>query len=263
MGVASKFLCMLFCDIYHRTALEVILHSPLESGPTIRQHCKLPVEVLNVRPDTCMPNYASIHSYRKSIVCVCVCVKLIMGCLGLINCVFVFNGVVEHKLELIIAVKHDLSVPCMVYMYIMYISIQSHDLTKFNSEDIMSTSEQACRLCCIITCACNVALVPEEFTANMIQDKFNHNGFVVNHTCAGTYYSSYSQQMIRANCTVVDLISNNRSVPSPLTSSISISLLDFSKNPPLNTRMCNLINKSICVTYPASWLLNSYVHHVP
>ena len=78
MGVASKFLCMLFHDIYHRTALEEILHSPLESGPTIRQHCKLPVEVLNVRPDTFMPNYVSIHSYRKSIVsvcvvCVCVC----------------------------------------------------------------------------------------------------------------------------------------------------------------------------------------------
>ena len=58
-------------------------------------------------------------------------------------------------------------------------------------------------------------LVAEEFTANMIQNKFNHNGFVINHTCAGTYYSSYSQQMIRADCTVVDLISNNRSKPSP------------------------------------------------
>ena len=99
-------------------------------------------------------------------------------------------------------------------------------------------------------------LVSEEFTANMIQNKFNHNGFVVNHTCAGTYYSSYSQQMIRADCTVVDLISNNRSEPSPLTSSVSISLLDFSKNPPLNTffEMGNLVNKSICATYPASWL---------
>ena len=99
-------------------------------------------------------------------------------------------------------------------------------------------------------------LVAEEFTANMIQNKFNHNGFVINHTCAGTYYSSYSQQMIRADCTVVDLISNNRSKPSPLTSSVSISLLDFSKNPPLNTffEMGNLVNKSTCATYEASWL---------
>ena len=99
-------------------------------------------------------------------------------------------------------------------------------------------------------------LVAEEFTANMIQNKFNHNGFVVNHTCAGTYYSSYSQQMIRGDCTVVDIASNNHSDPSPLTSSVSISLLDFSKNPPLNTfyEMTNLVNKSTCATYQASWL---------
>ena len=70
-------------------------------------------------------------------------------------------------------------------------------------------------------------LIAEEFIANMIQNKFNHNGFVVNHTCAGTYYSSHSQQMIRADCTVVNLTSNNHSQPSPLTSAISISLLDF------------------------------------
>ena len=99
-------------------------------------------------------------------------------------------------------------------------------------------------------------LLAEEFTANMIQNKFNHNGFVINHTCAGTYYSSFSQQMIRADCTVVDIASNNRSHPSPLTSSVSISLLDFSKNPPLNTfyEMTNLVNKSTCATYEASWL---------
>ena len=99
-------------------------------------------------------------------------------------------------------------------------------------------------------------LVAEEFTGNMIQNKFNHNGFVVNHTCAGTYYSSFSQQMIRADCTIVDIASNNRSRPSPLTSSVTISLLDFSKNPPLNTfyEMTNLVNKSSCATYEASWL---------
>ena len=99
-------------------------------------------------------------------------------------------------------------------------------------------------------------LIAEEFTANMNQNKFNHNGFVVNHTCAGTYYSSHTQQMIRADCTVVDLISNNHSQPSPLTSAISISLLDFTKQPPLNTffEMNNLVNKSSCATYPASWL---------
>ena len=99
-------------------------------------------------------------------------------------------------------------------------------------------------------------LIPEEFTANMIQNKFNHNGFVVNHTCAGTYYSSHSQQMIRGDCTAVGLVSNNHSQPSPLTSLVSISLLDFTQKPPLNTyfEMGNLVNKSSCATSPASWL---------
>ena len=99
-------------------------------------------------------------------------------------------------------------------------------------------------------------LVATEFTANFIQNKFNHNGFVVNHTCAGTYYSSYSQQMIRADCTVVDLSSNNHSQPSPLTSFVTISLLDFTKSPPLNTvlSLVNLANKSTCAVYEASWL---------
>ncbi|KAL5463855.1 hypothetical protein EMCRGX_G032798 [Ephydatia muelleri] len=99
-------------------------------------------------------------------------------------------------------------------------------------------------------------LVATEFTANFIQNKFNHNGFVVNHTCSGTYYSSYTQQMIRADCTVVDLSSNNHSQPSPLTSSVSISLLDFTKSPPLNTvlELTNLANGSTCATYEASWL---------
>ena len=99
-------------------------------------------------------------------------------------------------------------------------------------------------------------LMAEEFTANVIQNKFNQNGFVVNHTCAGTYYSSHSQQMIRGDCTVVDLVSNNHSQPSPLTSLVTISLIDFTKSPPLNTffEMGNLVNKSSCATYTASWL---------
>ena len=58
-------------------------------------------------------------------------------------------------------------------------------------------------------------LLQEEFAANTIQNKFNHNGFVVNHTCAGTYYSSYSQQMIRSDCTATGYGSNNQSQPSP------------------------------------------------
>eukprot|EP00731_Ephydatia_muelleri_P028253 Em0019g1126a len=62
--------------------------------------------------------------------------------------------------------------------------------------------------------------------------------------------------MIRADCTVVDLSSNNHSQPSPLTSSVSISLLDFTKSPPLNTvlELTNLANGSTCATYEASWL---------
>ncbi len=99
-------------------------------------------------------------------------------------------------------------------------------------------------------------LLAEEFAANMIQNKFNHNGFVVNHTCAGTYYSSHSQQMVRGDCTAVGLLSNNHSQPSPLTSMVSISLLDFTRNPPLNTyfEKGNIANKSSCSTYTASWL---------
>ena len=99
-------------------------------------------------------------------------------------------------------------------------------------------------------------LLPEEFTANMLQNKFNHNGFVVNHTCAGTYYSSYSQQMIRSDCTATGYSSNNRSQPSPFTSHIFLSLLDFTKSPTLNTyfEMDNLVNKTSCMTYATSWL---------
>lgn len=99
-------------------------------------------------------------------------------------------------------------------------------------------------------------LLPEEFTANMIQNKFNHNGYVVNHTCAGTYYSSYSQQMIRADCTATGYSSNNQSQPSPFTSNIFLSLLDFNKSPTLNTyfEMDNLVNKTKCTTYSTGWL---------
>lgn len=115
-------------------------------------------------------------------------------------------------------------------------------------------------ICTLLTGALSQGKVPPlvatEFTANFIQNKFNHNGFVINHTCAGTYYSSYTQQMIRADCTDVGLSSNNHSQPSPLTSSVSISLLDFTKSPPLNTvlELKNLVNGSTCATYEASWL---------
>ena len=99
-------------------------------------------------------------------------------------------------------------------------------------------------------------LLPEEFAANMLQNKFNHNGFVVNHTCAGTYYSSYSQQMIRGDCTATGYASNNQSRPTPFTSNIFLSLLDFTKSPTLNTyfEMDNLVNKTRCSTYTTSWL---------
>ena len=99
-------------------------------------------------------------------------------------------------------------------------------------------------------------LLPEEFAANMIQNKFNHNGFVVNHTCAGTYYSSYSQQMIRSDCTATGYSSNNHSQPTPFTSNIFLSLLDFTKSPTLNTyfEMDNLVNKTKCSTYTTAWL---------
>ena len=99
-------------------------------------------------------------------------------------------------------------------------------------------------------------LLPEEFAANMLQNKFNHDGFVVNHTCAGTYYSSHSQQMIRGDCTATGYASNNQSRPTPFTSNIFLSLLDFNKTPTLNTyfEMDNLVNKTRCSTYATAWL---------
>jgi len=43
-------------------------------------------------------------------------------------------------------------------------------------------------------------LLPEEFSAGVVQNKFNQNGFGVNHTCVGTYYSSFKRQVIRSDC---------------------------------------------------------------
>mmetsp|Transcript_2626 Transcript_2626/g.3632 ORF Transcript_2626/g.3632 Transcript_2626/m.3632 type:complete len:180 (+) Transcript_2626:21-560(+) len=97
-------------------------------------------------------------------------------------------------------------------------------------------------------------LLPSEFYANMLQNKFNQNGFGVNHTCSGTYYSSLSQMMVRADCTAAGYISNNASIPSPTQSSIFLSLMDFENN--LNTVVTwnNLGSTPSCWKGPCGWL---------
>jgi hypothetical protein len=62
--------------------------------------------------------------------------------------------------------------------------------------------------------------------------------------------------MIRSDCTAFGMSSNNMSVPSPLEATTMISLIDFTKSPPLNTLVTyNALNsKPSCYTGPGSWL---------
>lgn len=101
---------------------------------------------------------------------------------------------------------------------------------------------------------------PTEFATTMLQNKFNSNGFKVNHTCAGIYYSSFSRMKIRTDCTGFPLSSTTVSRTNASLASqfglIEISILDFTKNPPLNTLFSkkSITDPGTCTYYNASWL---------
>jgi len=95
-------------------------------------------------------------------------------------------------------------------------------------------------------------LLPEEYATYYIQRKWNQNGFAVNHTEAGVQYSSFANQMMRADGTAFASTDNwNQSIPIPPSGQVMMSLLDFTQNPPLNTYYIryNLVNSS-CAEYP-------------
>ena len=69
--------------------------------------------------------------------------------------------------------------------------------------------------------------MPEEYTANVIQLKWNSNGADVNHTYSGIWYSSYKQQKIRFD----GLLATNNHTNTIVSVGPQISILDFSKNP--------------------------------
>ncbi len=97
-------------------------------------------------------------------------------------------------------------------------------------------------------------LIHTEFYANVLQNKFNHNGFGVNHTCSGTYYSSLSQQKIRSDCTAAGYSSNNASEPSPTASNIISSLFDFSLNKNTVVTFKDFGSEPTCWEGPAGWI---------
>ena len=70
-------------------------------------------------------------------------------------------------------------------------------------------------------------LLPEEYTANVIQKKWNINGQDVNHTYSGIWYSSYTLQKIRFD----GLVSDNNHTDTIQGVGLQISILDFSSNP--------------------------------
>ena len=101
---------------------------------------------------------------------------------------------------------------------------------------------------------------PTEFATTMIQNKFNSNGFLVNHTCAGIYYSSFSRMKIRSDCTGFPLamktVSRNNASLASQFGLIEISIIDFTKSPPLNTlfQKKSISDPGSCTYYNASWL---------
>ena len=70
-------------------------------------------------------------------------------------------------------------------------------------------------------------LLPEEYTANVIQKKWNANGANVNHTYSGIWYSSYKEQKIRFD----GLDASNNHTNTIVSVGLQISILDFSQNP--------------------------------
>jgi len=74
-------------------------------------------------------------------------------------------------------------------------------------------------------------LLPEEIAVTVVQSKWNGNGFGVNHTAGGTWYSSYALQKIRFDSVAYEHDIDSTTV---LRSSVAISILDFTVNPPVN-----------------------------
>jgi len=99
-------------------------------------------------------------------------------------------------------------------------------------------------------------LLPEEYVTNIVQNKWNWNGFVVNNTYSVVQWSSYKQQKIRTDGVMYGMKSDNYSDPSPWIGNQQISLLDFTVSPPINTYMgwSSLADKPKCVVSGASWL---------
>eukprot|EP01084_Bolivina_argentea_P013577 25487_1 len=94
-------------------------------------------------------------------------------------------------------------------------------------------------------------LLPEEYTCNVIQKKWNLNGQNVNHTYSGIWYSSYKEQKIRFDG--LEASTNHTNILQSV--SLQISILDFSTNPMgINyyyDRM-NLEDKGECFTGPVT-----------
>ncbi len=102
--------------------------------------------------------------------------------------------------------------------------------------------------------------MPQEFAATMLQQKWNSNGFYINHTCSGSYYSSYAKQKIRADCsdfplTTKSLTSKNRTLGQQFGRT-EISVIDFAVTPATSTLFSkkSIADPGKCVVYNASWL---------
>lgn len=102
--------------------------------------------------------------------------------------------------------------------------------------------------------------MPQEFAATMMQQKWNTNGYNINHTCSGSYYSSFSRMKIRADCsdfplTTRTVSSQNRSLADQFGQT-EISVMDFGVVPATTTIFSkrNISDRGSCVTYNASWL---------
>ena len=100
----------------------------------------------------------------------------------------------------------------------------------------------------------NPPQLPEEYFCNIIQRKWNHNGFGVNHTSSATSYSSYSQQYYRFDTASIETpgSTNNQ------TSSSTMSLNDYTGKvipTPLNTfvELHNVGQVPTCANYNSTW----------
>jgi len=101
-------------------------------------------------------------------------------------------------------------------------------------------------------------LLPEEYAANCVQMKWNHNGFDVNNTYSLVTFSSFSRQMLRTDGCLYGTTTNNASNPMPTFIGRSqISLLDFSQGlPPKNTYIgwSTLVEQPQCAIAPGAWI---------